>query len=58
MTELINQYAGFGISEPVVHFGEEILDSLKERFRLIDETCHAGMQGQRGMFVRDNRLRL
>ncbi len=39
MTELINQYAGFGISEPVVHFGEEILDSLKERFRLIDETA-------------------
>lgn len=39
MTELINQYAGFGISEPVVHFGEEILDSLKERFRQIDETA-------------------
>lgn len=39
MTELINQYAGFGISEPVVRFGEEILDSLKERFRQIDETA-------------------
>lgn len=39
MTELINQYAGFGISEPVVRFGEGILDSLKERFRQIDETA-------------------
>lgn len=39
MTELINQYAGFGISEPVVRFGEKILDSLAERFRQIDETA-------------------
>lgn len=39
MTELINQYAGFGISEPVVRFGEGILDSLKEHFRQIDETA-------------------
>lgn len=39
MTELINQYAKFGISEQVVQFGEEILSSLTERFQKIDETA-------------------
>lgn len=39
MTELRNQYAGFGISEQVFQFGEEILDSLAERFQKIDETA-------------------
>lgn len=36
MTEMIEQYAQFGISESVVRFGEEILVSLSERFRQID----------------------
>ncbi len=36
---LIGQYAHFGISEPVVRFGEEILASLQGRFRQIDETA-------------------
>ncbi len=36
---LMNQYAHFGISEPVVRFGEKILSSLQERFRQIDETA-------------------
>ena len=39
MTQLTEQYAKFGISEPVVRFGENILDSLRERFRQIDETA-------------------
>lgn len=39
MTALTEQYIKFGISEPVVRFGEQILDSLKERFRRIDETA-------------------
>ena len=36
---LTGQYARFGISEPVLRFGEEILSSLQERFRQIDETA-------------------
>ena len=39
MTELTEQYTQFGISEPVVLFGEKILESLEERFRQIDETA-------------------
>ena len=39
MTELTEQYTQFGISEPVVLFGEKILESLQERFRQIDETA-------------------
>ena len=39
MTELMKQYTQFGISESVVLFGEEILKSLEERFRQIDETA-------------------
>ena len=39
ITDLTSQYARFGISEPVVRFGEEILASLQERFRQIDETA-------------------
>lgn len=33
------QYAHFGISEQVLGFGNEILASLEDRFRLIDETA-------------------
>lgn len=36
---LLAQYAQFHISEPVVRFGEEILASLEDRFRQIDETA-------------------
>lgn len=36
MTEMTEQYAQFGISAPVVRYGEEILTSLSERFRQID----------------------
>lgn len=36
---LTGQYARFGISEPVLRFGEEIVSSLQERFRQIDETA-------------------
>ena len=40
MTEdLKRQYELFGISEKVYAFGEEILSSLQERFRQIDETA-------------------
>ena len=39
IADLAGQYARFGISEPVVRFGEEILASLQERFRQIDETA-------------------
>ena len=39
IADLTGQYARFGISEPVVRFGEEILASLQERFRQIDETA-------------------
>ena len=39
MTELMKQYTQFGISESVVLFGEEILKSLEERSRQIDETA-------------------
>ncbi len=39
MTELMKRYTQFGISESVVLFGEEILKSLEERFRQIDETA-------------------
>lgn len=37
MTELSQQYAQFGISEEVYAYGEAILKSLEERFRLVDE---------------------
>lgn len=36
---LTDQYTKFGITEEVVKFGEEILESLKERFQKIDETA-------------------
>ncbi len=39
MTQLRDQYARFGISEQAAQFGEEILSSLTERFRKIDETA-------------------
>lgn len=39
MSDLLKQYQLFGISEKVVAYGEEILDSLKERFQKIDETA-------------------
>lgn len=39
MTGLVEQYKKFGISEPVIHFGERILASLEGRFRQIDETA-------------------
>lgn len=39
MTDLTKQYELFGISGDVLHFGEEILSSLKERFAAIDETA-------------------
>lgn len=37
MTDLKKQYAQFGISEEVYSFGEDILASLSERFKRIDE---------------------
>lgn len=36
---LTDQYTKFGITEEVVKFGEEILESLKERFQKIDEVA-------------------
>lgn len=39
MSDLLKQYQLFGISEKVIAYGEEILDSLKERFQKIDETA-------------------
>lgn len=39
MTDLTRQYEQFGITPDVYSFGEEILDSLQERFRRIDETA-------------------
>lgn len=39
MTQLRDQYARFGISEQAARFGEEILSSLTEWFRKIDETA-------------------
>ncbi|MCM1122322.1 MAG: methionine gamma-lyase family protein [Eubacterium sp.] len=39
MIELSKQYAQFGISDSVYTFGEEILHSLQDRFRQIDETA-------------------
>ncbi|MDE6389167.1 MAG: methionine gamma-lyase family protein [Lachnospiraceae bacterium] len=39
MTDLSNQYKQFGISESVYAYGEEILSSLRERFRQIDEVA-------------------
>ncbi|MDO4623275.1 MAG: methionine gamma-lyase family protein [Eubacteriales bacterium] len=37
--DMIQMYKEMGISEEVVRFGEEIADSLKERFQKIDETA-------------------
>lgn len=37
MPDLTKQYQLFGISEDVLAYGEQILDSLKDRFREIDE---------------------
>lgn len=39
MADLTEQYGKFGISEKVYAFGEEILSSLQERFRGIDEVA-------------------
>lgn len=39
MIELNKQYEQFGISEKVYTFGEEILATLRERFRQIDEVA-------------------
>ncbi len=39
MIELNKQYEQFGISESVYTFGEEILNSLQERFKQIDEVA-------------------
>lgn len=39
MIELNKQYEQFGISEKVYTYGEEILASLRERFRQIDEVA-------------------
>lgn len=39
MTDLTKQYEQFGISPKTCSFGESVLDSLKERFRRIDETA-------------------
>lgn len=39
MIELNKQYEQFGISEKVYTFGEEILSTLRERFRQIDEVA-------------------
>lgn len=37
--QLKEQYKKFGITEQTYTFGEEILSSLEERFRAIDETA-------------------
>ena len=39
MTDLTKQYEQFGISPKVYSYGEEILASLQDRFRRIDETA-------------------
>ncbi len=39
MIDLTKQYQLFGISEEVLTYGEQILDSLKDRFAQIDETA-------------------
>lgn len=39
MMDLTNQYKQFGISESVYAYGEEVLSSLRERFRQIDEVA-------------------
>lgn len=39
MIDLTKQYQLFGISEEVYTYGEQILDSLKDRFAQIDETA-------------------
>ena len=39
MNELLEMYKKIGISEQVYQFGEEICDSLKERFAKIDEVA-------------------
>lgn len=39
MREIDGIYKQFGISEAVSRFGEEVLSSLRERFRQIDETA-------------------
>lgn len=39
MSDLLKQYKLFGISEKVIAYGEQILDSLKDRFQTIDETA-------------------
>ena len=39
MTDLLEKYREFGISEAVYRFGEAILESLRERFRQIDDTA-------------------
>lgn len=39
MSDLSKQYQLFGISKEVLAYGEQILDSLKERFQKIDETA-------------------
>lgn len=39
MIDLSRQYQLFGISEEVLAYGEQILDSLQDRFRTIDETA-------------------
>ena len=37
--ELNEMYEGLGISEKVLKFGTEIEESLKERFKAIDENA-------------------
>lgn len=39
MSDLSKQYQLFGISKEVLAYGEEILDSLQDRFHTIDETA-------------------
>lgn len=39
MLDLSKQYQLFGISKEVLAYGEQILDSLKDRFQKIDETA-------------------
>ncbi len=39
MSDLLKQYQLFGISEKVIAYGEQILDSLKDRYQEIDETA-------------------
>lgn len=39
MSDLSKQYQLFGISKEVLAYGEQILDSLKDRFQKIDETA-------------------